>query len=325
MARSVRKSATVAAVGKSFRVVESRMVDPTTLNIATDPSQPFYDPAHRHDLPISQPLMASIMEKGVVESIAVAEVDGKLWVIDGRQRTRHAVKAEVKLVPVNVCVVEGYDALDNALAVMELNRTAQGVADIDSARIAGELIAAGKDRQSVATAMGVTESKLDAFLALYKAPEVVKDAVAKGVISTSGAAIIANKPADVAEKIIADAVADRAAINAADPAKATKAPTGTASNLDLRQAAANAEGKELPASAQRNVTAKPAGPRTGALNKQELEALVAALQAAMVAVAADKAASVEYRAAVAALQYAVTGNPATLTGTILASVTLPAR
>ena len=313
MSRSKSK-ATVASISKSFKVIDSRIVDPKTLSIAASESEPFFDPTHRHDLPFSPALLASIAEKGVIESIAATEVDGKLWVVDGRQRTRHAVAAGLRAVPVNVVEAIGYDATDAAMAVMELNRTAQGVADIDASRTAAAFIAAGKSRESVAQAMGVTASKLDALLLLAQAAPETKEAVAEGVISTSGAAIIARKAPELQKAIIEAAVEERAALNEQAIAEGRKpeAPTGTATNIDVRKKLAEATGKDLPESAKR-ATEKKAdkaapGPRAGGFNKEEIGLLKEKLEAAFVRCATDKEAALYMRGALAALSAVLTGD-----------------
>ena len=136
--------------------------------------------------------------------------------------------------------------------------------------------------------------------------------MAEGVISTSAAAIIASKPESVAKAVIADAVADRAAINAAAPAKATKAPTGTASNLDVRNSLAKVTGTALPASAQRTVTAESVDPktakaRTGGFNQPEI-AKLRELVGASLPRAGDDATRAALMGALAVLSAVATGE-----------------
>lgn len=287
--RKVLPAATAVVAGRVFEFVGAESIDPKLLKLATEAGQPFYDPAHRHDLPFSPDLLASILERGVVNAVPVAvDDDGTLWIIDGRQRVRHAVAAGKTLVPIAKYKVAGYTKTDVERLIMELNRTVQGVSDLESSKIARKWIDEGLSKEEAARSMGVTASKFDAFLALSAASDVVKEAVADNTISLSAAAIIANESPEDAAKIIDRAVEIRQEINAANPGKAGKLEAKV-SNLDLRTAKAEADGKALPASAARKTDApKPEKARTGAYNADEIGAFVKALEAAFQSHATDK-------------------------------------
>ena len=74
--------------------------DPDKLVLVEDKNSPLYDP--RIDLPIDEPMVASILALGVQEPVLVWKdpEDGQVKVVAGRQRVKNAREASL---PVKTC------------------------------------------------------------------------------------------------------------------------------------------------------------------------------------------------------------------------------
>jgi ParB family chromosome partitioning protein len=72
--------------------------EPENLHLVTDKTHPLYD--ERIHLPINEAMVLNIMEQGVLEPIIVWKdpESGLACVVDGRQRVRHTLEANKRLV-----------------------------------------------------------------------------------------------------------------------------------------------------------------------------------------------------------------------------------
>lgn len=74
------------------------MFEPEKLHLVTDKTHPLYD--ERIHLPINEAMVLNIMDQGVLEPIIVWKdpESGLACVVDGRQRVRHTLEANKRLV-----------------------------------------------------------------------------------------------------------------------------------------------------------------------------------------------------------------------------------
>lgn len=251
------------------------------LTLIVDPQHPRFDP--RSIGPLSPEMIQSISSRGIVQPVIISE-DGEI--LDGRNRYRCAIEVGLNEVPVRVVSESKIgiaDDIDAVLASHELNAQRVAVDPMQQARDAQRALAAGKTKESVAQAMGIPVSRLDALLKLAtQATKATQAAVEQGAISVTAAEYLA--PLAPAQQASVLAAAQKLASDAAAvKGKAAKTTAGgaiVASNIDIRRALAESKGETLPESAQRKSDdATQTGPRKGAPKKDELEAVKAAIGA----------------------------------------------
>jgi ParB family chromosome partitioning protein len=194
------KSAIDAPRGNTF------LMDPEALTIVSDPAHPLYD--ERIHLPLDERMIRSIMKHGVRQAVNVRKNEEAIEVVDGRQRVRHAIEANRRLIkegaePVRIKVMleRGTDADMAGLGVV-LNVHRRDDDLMTKAKKAQRLLDLGKTDEEVEIDFGITRQTLRGWQNLLEASPVVQKAVAAGDVSASAAAVIAKLPrADQAAKL----------------------------------------------------------------------------------------------------------------------------
>lgn len=149
-------------------------------------AHPLWD--ERIKLSVKEELVASILAYGVRVPVLVREEDGKLFVVDGRQRVRAAREAGVRdpgAPPKVPYILQHGD--DNRMSSVMVLTNEQRVDDpiITKARKAVRLFERLGDVDEVAIIMGRTSVTIRNWLSLMKAHPDVLAAVEQGTISTA--------------------------------------------------------------------------------------------------------------------------------------------
>jgi len=165
--------------------------DPETLTMATDPTDPLYDP--RMDAPINEHLVLSIMSQGIVEPVLIKKQGDKPFVIDGRQRVRCAREANKRLRaagadPVTVpCALKAGDDIDLYSISLTANEHRLDDDPMTKAAKAARLSNSGKLDEEIAVIFGVSLATVKSWTKLFELTKPVRDAVKSGKIAASAA------------------------------------------------------------------------------------------------------------------------------------------
>ena len=180
------------------------MVAPEKLKIQADPTGKFYD--KRVDLPLIEETILNIMALGVQETIVAVSTEEGDFVISGRQRTKHAIEANKRLVkqgsePLLVPVKFTRNGDMIPLVEVALNEHRQD----DSPMMRIEKAMALRDRYSdeqIAATFRIGVAQLKNWFKADSLSAPVKKLVEKGTISVSAASKFASlEPAEQKEKV----------------------------------------------------------------------------------------------------------------------------
>lgn len=200
------------------------MVAPEKLIIQSDPKGKFYD--QRVELPLIESTVLNIMAIGVQETILAVSTEDGDFVVSGRQRTKHAIEANKRLVaqgsePLLVPVKFARNGETMPLIEVSLNEHRQD----DSPLVRIEKAMALRDRYSdeqIASTFRISVAHLKNWFAADSLSPKVKKLIEKGAISVTAASKFAN--ADPAEQIqaVEKLIESGARPTVANAVKATK-------------------------------------------------------------------------------------------------------
>ncbi|MDL4444796.1 ParB/RepB/Spo0J family partition protein [Klebsiella michiganensis] len=182
--------------------------EPEKLYLVTDKAHPLYD--ERIHLPINEAMVLNIMDQGVLEPIIVWKdpESGMTCVVDGRQRVRHTLEANKRLVksgesPLLVpAVAKRGSAVRMAQAMVSANEIRQADTPLGRAKKMADALERGHDEEDLALMFGVSIPTVRATLSLLDATQAVKDAVESGTVTVTQARQLASlKPEEQREKV----------------------------------------------------------------------------------------------------------------------------
>ncbi len=182
--------------------------EPERLHLVTDRSHPLYD--ERIHLPLDEAMILNIMDQGVLEPIIVWKdpETGLSCVVAGRQRVRHTLEANTRLVkegkkPKLVpAVVKRGSAVRMAQAMISENEIRRADTPLGRAKKMADALERGHDEADLSLMFGVGVQTIRATLALLDATQAVKDAVESGDITVTQARQLANlSPDEQREKV----------------------------------------------------------------------------------------------------------------------------
>lgn len=164
------------------------------LDVPADVTHDLYDP--RALMKVHEKFIDDIEARGVLQPINVRRAeDGKLLVIDGRQRVKAARevnkrRAKAKKPGITIAVIEReIEGVDAVGAVISLNEIRMDDDALDKAAKAARLYELnGKDLAQTAVAFGVTEQAVRNWLSLNRCEPELKEAIRKSTLSASTAA-----------------------------------------------------------------------------------------------------------------------------------------
>ncbi|WP_353052234.1 ParB/RepB/Spo0J family partition protein [Serratia marcescens] len=182
--------------------------EPERLHLVTDRAHPLYD--ERIHLPLDEAMVLNIMDQGVLEPIIVWKdpETGLSCVVAGRQRVRHTLEANTRLVkegkkPKLVpAVVKRGSAVRMAQAMISENEIRRADTPLGRAKKMADALERGHDEADLSLMFGVGVQTIRATLALLDATQAVKDAVESGAITVTQARQLANlSPDEQREKV----------------------------------------------------------------------------------------------------------------------------
>ncbi|CAM3266996.1 TPA: hypothetical protein OT806_004102 [Klebsiella pneumoniae] len=167
--------------------------EPENLHLVTDKTHPLYD--ERIHLPISEAMVLNIMDQGVLEPIIVWKdpETGLSCVVDGRQRVRHTLEANKRLLkegkePLLVpAVAKRGSAVRMAQAMVSANEIRQADTPLGRAKKMADALERGHDEDDLALMFGVSVQTVRATLSLLDATQAVRDAVESGTVTVTQA------------------------------------------------------------------------------------------------------------------------------------------
>lgn len=175
---------------------------PENLYMTDDPTHPLYD--ERIYLPLSESMVLNIMDQGVIEPIVIwkDKETGTVYVVDGRQRVKHAREANRRLtdqgkpclmVPAVVRIGSVHRAKEAAISANEIH-----IPDtpLGRAKKMASMLALSYDESDLALYFGCSAQTVTATLALLDCTQAVQDAVEAGQINTGHARQLAQLPPD---------------------------------------------------------------------------------------------------------------------------------
>ncbi|MCM8547667.1 ParB/RepB/Spo0J family partition protein [Klebsiella quasipneumoniae] len=181
---------------------------PESLHLVTDKTHPLYD--ERVHLPIDEGMVLNIKELGVLEPIIVWKdpETGLSCVVDGRQRVRHTLEANKRLLkegkePLLVpAVAKRGSAVRMAQAMVSANEIRQADTPLGRAKKMADALERGHDEDDLALMFGVSVQTVRATLSLLDATQAVRDAVESGTVTVTQARQLASlKPEEQREKV----------------------------------------------------------------------------------------------------------------------------
>jgi ParB family transcriptional regulator, chromosome partitioning protein len=184
----------------------------------------------RVDLPLAEEFVKNVKVLGVKKNIIVTKIDGKGYVVDGRQRVRAARAANARLeaegeptMRVPIVQQKGEEPLimSVAFATNEFNTEDS---QLTRARKAQRLRDRGLTDEEIANIFGVSTKAISNWEKLLGLAAPVKKAVQKGKISASAAAQLSDLPAAEQKTQLKDLV-DKAAQNGGKPPTIKQAKT----------------------------------------------------------------------------------------------------
>lgn len=159
---------------------------------------PRYD--ERVECPLREEFVLNVMALGVKKNILVTKVDGRAFVVDGRQRVRAAREANKRLVargelPMRVPVVQqkGEESLLAAIAVATNEFNLEDT-PLVKARKAQRLRDLGRTDAEIAIAFGVTPKTIQNWAKMDGLSLPVKQAVEAGKLDASAAVHLHDLP-----------------------------------------------------------------------------------------------------------------------------------
>lgn len=188
---------------------------------------PRYD--ERVECPLREEFVLNVMALGVKKNILVTKVDGRAFVVDGRQRVRAAREANKRLVargelPMRVPVVQqkGEESLLAAIAVATNEFNLEDT-PLVKARKAQRLRDLGRTDAEIAIAFGVTPKTIQNWAKMNGLSLPVKQAVEAGKLDASAAVHLHDLPV-VQQRAQLDALIEQAG-NKRPTIQQTKAAT----------------------------------------------------------------------------------------------------
>ncbi len=170
-------------------------IEPERLVIVTDEKHHLYD--ERVKLPIEENLVRNIMVHGVQVPVLVVKEGNDILVVDGRQRVRAAIEANLRLekegaAPVKITILpkRGHDAELFSICILA-NEMRQEDSPLVKARKANRLLTMNPDKRACAATFGVSMAQLERWLALLDLDPKVQKAIERGDVSATAAAELA--------------------------------------------------------------------------------------------------------------------------------------
>lgn len=171
------------------------VVDPLDLVLISDPAHPLYDElVHRKP---AEDMIKNIMYRGVIKPVIVTIEDGRMLVVDGRQRVMAARIASDRLEQQGLvrlrikCVRRRGDAHDMLVTMISANEHRHDDDPLIRAKKAARLVSLRASEDEVANCFGVTVQTIRNWLTLLELAPVVQDAVSQGVIGATAATKLA--------------------------------------------------------------------------------------------------------------------------------------
>ncbi|HCC2596641.1 TPA: hypothetical protein M4185_004042 [Klebsiella variicola] len=167
--------------------------EPENLHLVTDKTHPLYD--ERIHLPVSEAMVLNIIDQGVLEPIIVWKdpETGLSCVVDGRQRVRHTLEANKRLLkegkePLLVpAVAKRGSAVRMAQAMVSANEIRQADTPLGRAKKMADALDRGHDEDDLSLMFGVSVQTVRATLSLLDATQAVRDAVESGTVTVTQA------------------------------------------------------------------------------------------------------------------------------------------
>lgn len=174
--------------------------EPEKLHLVTDKTHPLYD--ERIHLPINEAMVLNIMDQGVLEPIIVWKdpESGMTCVVDGRQRVRHTLEANKRLLksgesPLLVpAVPKRGSPVRMAQAMVSANEIRQADTPLGRAKKMADALERGHDEKDLALMFGASIQTVRATLSLLDATQAVKDAVEAGIVTVTQARQLGTLP-----------------------------------------------------------------------------------------------------------------------------------
>lgn len=181
---------------------------PENLYMTDDPAHPLYD--ERIYLPLSESMVLNIMDQGVIEPIVIwkDKEAGTVYVVDGRQRVKHAREANRRLadlgkpllmVPAVVRIGSVHRAKEAAISANEIH-----IPDtpLGRAKKMASMLALSYDESDLALYFGCSAQTVTATLALLDCTQAVQEAVESGYVNATQARQLATmEPEQQREKV----------------------------------------------------------------------------------------------------------------------------
>ncbi len=166
-------------------------IEPERLVIVTDEKHHLYD--ERVKLPLDENLVRNIMVHGVQVPVLVVKEGNDILVVDGRQRVRAAIEANLRLekegaAPVRITILpkRGHDSELFSICILA-NEMRQDDSPLVKARKANRLLTMNPDKKACAATFGVSAAQLDRWLALLDLDPKVQKAIERGDVSATAA------------------------------------------------------------------------------------------------------------------------------------------
>jgi ParB family chromosome partitioning protein len=176
------------------------MFVPENLHLVDDPTHPLYD--ERIHLPLDEAMVLNIMDQGVIEPIVVwkDKETGLVCVVDGRQRVKHAIEANIRLLqegkePLHVPgVVRIGSANRMSQAMVSANEIRRADTPLGRAKKMADMLSRGNDEEDLALFFGISIQTVLATLSLLECTQAVQNAVESGQITIGHARQLADLP-----------------------------------------------------------------------------------------------------------------------------------
>lgn len=173
-------------------------MDPKDLTLITDKAHPLFDP--RVNMSVDEAMVRSIMFQGIIEPVVVAREGEKILVVDGRQRVKAALEANMRLEkegkePIRVtCVVRRGNESDLFGVSISANENRQDDTPLNRASKCQKYLNMGRSEEEAATAFGVTVTCVKQWMKMLECAPAVRKAVEEGKIAASAAAVLSDLP-----------------------------------------------------------------------------------------------------------------------------------
>lgn len=173
---------------------------PENLHLVNEPTHPLYD--ERIHLPLSESMVLNIMEYGVLEPVIVwkDKETGITCVVDGRQRVRHTLEANIRLAArgEKLLLVPGVVKTGSAVRMSNFMVSANEIRQADTplgrAKKMSAMLERSHDEKDLALMFGCSIRTVQATLALLECTQAVQDAVEANHITVTHARQLAELP-----------------------------------------------------------------------------------------------------------------------------------